>query len=93
VQILAFTGDLDAGKETKRSITVVVHGLAAGAQPRTAAEDYRRSLQESLAAIASEVSVVFDGNSLEDGAESAQLNGQTLGTASFRIRVQFTPKP
>lgn len=93
VQILSLKGDLDVGKEKKRVVTVMVHGLAAGTQPRTAAETYRCALQESLAAITSDVTVVFDGNSLEDGAEPVQLGGQTLGTASFRIRVQFTPKP
>ncbi|MEI8233503.1 MAG: hypothetical protein WCH57_02325 [Verrucomicrobiota bacterium] len=93
VQIVSLSGDLDAGKEKKRTVTVLVRGLAAGAQPRTAAETYRRSLQESLAPLASEVSAVFDGNSLEDGADTVQLDGQTLGTASFRIRVQFIPKP
>ena len=93
VQIMSLTGDLEAGKEKKQVVTVLVRGLAAGAQPRTAAETYRRSLQESLSSMATDVTVAFDGNSLEDGTDPVQLEGETLGTASFRIRVQFTPKP
>lgn len=93
VQIVALTGDLDTNREGKKVVTVVLRGLAAGTQPRTAAETYRRSLQENLAANAADVSVVFDSNSLEDGVETVQYKGQTLGTATFRLRVQFTPKP
>ncbi|MCX6966798.1 MAG: hypothetical protein NTZ46_03295 [Verrucomicrobia bacterium] len=90
VQLLTFTGELGAEKE--KTVDVLVRGLAAGAQPRTAAEDYRRSLQEKLAVAYSNVSVVFDANSLEDSMESVTLDGQTMGTATFRIRVQFNPK-
>ncbi|MDD5350692.1 MAG: hypothetical protein PHQ12_10825 [Chthoniobacteraceae bacterium] len=93
VQIVSLTGDLEAGRDKKQMVTVVVRGLSAGAQPRTAAEAYRRSLQESLGGIGTDISVVFDGNSLEDGAETVQFDGQALATASFRLRVQFTPKP
>jgi len=94
IQLISLTGDVDEGKEKKKkTITVLVRGVAAGVQPRTAAEDFRRSLQDKLAGLYSEVSVGFDANSLEDGVETVKLNGQTLGTATFRIRVQFNPKP
>ena len=79
-------------KEKKKTINVLLRGVAAGAQPRTAAEDFRRSLQERLAGKYNEVSVIFDANSLEDGADTVALEGQTLATATYRIRVQFTPK-
>ena len=93
IQMLTFTGELGVDKENKKTVNVLLRGVAAGAQPRTAAEDYRHALQERLAKIYSEVSVVFDANSLEDGADAVTLDGQTLGTATFRIRVQFNPKP
>jgi len=92
IQIVSLTGDVDVSREKKRTIIVMVRGLAAGTPPRAAADAYRLALQKRLAAFATEVSVGFDGNSLEDGPETVQLNGQTLGTAAFRIRIQFTPK-
>ncbi|MEI6562253.1 MAG: hypothetical protein WCO68_09245 [Verrucomicrobiota bacterium] len=93
IQIVSLTGDAGASKENNKAIMVLVRGVAAGLQPRTAAEDYRRTLQERLAALYSEVSVVFDANSLEDGTETVTLEGQTMATATFRIRLQFNPKP
>jgi len=93
IQMVSLTGDVEEGKENKKTINVLVRGVAAGVQPRTAAEDFRRSLQDKLAGLYSEVSAGFDANSLEDGVETVKLNGQTLGTATFRIRVQFNPKP
>jgi len=96
IQIVSLAGDAGASKENKennKAIMVLVRGVAAGLQPRTAAEDYRRTLQERLAALYSEVSVVFDANSLEDGTETVTLEGQMVATATFRIRVQFNPKP
>ena len=92
IQIVSFEGVLDNGKEKKKTITVLVRGVAAGLEPRTVAEDFRRSLRDRLAARYPDVSVQFDANSLEDGVESVTLDGQTLGTATFRIRAQFKPK-
>ena len=94
IQILSLTGEVVADKENnKQMIKVLLRGVAAGVQPRTAAEDYRRTLEERLAALHSEVGVVFDANSLEDGTETVTLDGKTLSTATFRLRVQFNPKP
>ena len=93
IQIVALTGELGGDKENKNAITLIMRGVAAGVQPRTAAEDYRRELKEQLSGLYNAVSVVFDASSLEDGVENVDLNGQTLPTATFRIRVQFNPKP
>jgi len=92
IQMLTLTGDLETDKENHKTINLLIRGVAAGAQPRTAAEDYRHAIRDRLEGLYKEVSVVFDANSLEDGAENVTYHGQTLGTATFRIRVQFTPK-
>jgi len=91
VQIVSLDGDLSQDKTKPKTVDVLMRGVAAGVQPRTAAEDFRRSLQVGFSELYNEVSVVFDANSLEDAPENVQLAGQTLGTSTFRIRVQFKP--
>ena len=98
IQIVSLTGDAGTSKENpnkgnNKAVMVLVRGVAAGLQPRTAAEDYRRMLQDRLASLYRDVSAVFDANSLEDGMETVTLEGQTMSTATFRIRIQFNPKP
>ena len=96
VQIVTLMGTVDPNKE-KKTVDVLVKGVAAGVQPRTSAEEYRRSLQEGFAQVYGEVTAAFDANSLEDSPDTVQLDGQTLNTATFRIRLQLhpvaTPKP
>lgn len=92
VQILSLAGDIDPNKDAtgaKPPMSLLVRGVAAGPMPRAAAEEFRQALQTGFAQVYSEVSVVFDANSLEDGLEMIQLNGQTLPTANFKIRVLF----
>ena len=93
VQIISLTGEVQTDKENKRVIVVVVRGIAAGTPPRTAAELYRQSLRSAFAETYGNVEAVFDANSLEDGAENVAIEGQTLSTATFRIRLQFNPRP
>ena len=90
VQIISLTGDIDSPIDgQKPPMRLIVKGMAAGALPRAAAEEFRQSLQTGLSQLYSEVSVVFDSNSLEDGLEVVQINGQALPTAIFKIRVLF----
>ena len=91
VQITQFNGDVDAQKSKQANITL--NGVAAGEQARTAAEDFRVGLQQKLAPYYSDVSAIFDGNSLEDSQEVVQLNGKSLNTVTFRIRLQFKITP
>jgi len=91
IQILAFTGTVEPDKEVGKAVTVLVRGVAAGVQPRTSAEDFRRSLLQAFSGLYGDVSAGFDANSLEDGVENVQLRGQNLGTATFRIRLQIHP--
>jgi len=90
VQILALTGDCPA---RDKQVTVMLNGIAAGQQARSVAEDFRISLQQKLSKDYGGLTSSFDTNSLEDGAAPATLNGQSLPTAVFRIRLQFNPKP
>ena len=92
IQITTITGELGANKENKKTVMLLVRGVAAGGQPRTVAEEYRRTLEERFTEKYGEASAVFDANSLEDGVETVNLDGETLPTAMFRIRVQFNPK-
>ena len=90
VQIIALAGDIAPPKEGKKPpMSLLMRGVAAGAMPRAAAEEFRQALQAGFSQAYSDVSVVFDANSLEDGLEMVQLNGQTLPTANFKIRVLF----
>lgn len=93
VQILSLTGDVDVDNDKKKTLNVLLRGVAAGIQPRTAAEAFRRSLIADFSELYTEVSVVFDANSLEDGVETVVLDDQTLSTATFRLRLRFTPTP
>lgn len=96
VQIVTLSGELEEDKEGKKTIRLLVRGIAASELPRTEAEAFRRTLQETLAKTYGDVSALFDANSLEDGTESVIVKGQSLPTATFRIRLQFTvaaPQP
>ncbi len=97
VQLTSLTGEL-VEKDGAKNVTLNFKGIAAGAQPRTAAEGFRKALQEKFSLAYGGAVALFDANSLEDGAETVTLNGQTLGTATFRISVKFaaaapTPTP
>lgn len=89
VQLISITGDL-VEKDGAKNVTLYFKGVAAGDQPRTAAEQFRKALQEKFASAYGSASALFDANSLEEDAETVTLNGQTLGTAAFRIGVKFT---
>ena len=102
VQIVALNGDVEVkevdtkekseGKKAKqKTMTMLLRGVAAGTQPRTAADEFRLSLRKVFSEFYSEVSAEFDANSLENGVEMVQLEGEPLGTATFRIRLSFKP--
>lgn len=90
VQIVSITGELEPAPDGGRgTVSLLLKGMAAGALPRAAAEEFRQGLQAGLAPEYSGVTAVFDANSLEDGLEVIALNGQNLPTANFRIKVAF----
>jgi Tfp pilus assembly protein PilN len=90
VQIVSLIGDIEPPVDGQKTpMSLLVKGVAASAQPRASAEAFRQALQTGFSQLYSEVSVVFDANTLEDGLEMVQFNGQLLPTANFRIRVLF----
>ena len=84
-QITRFSGDVQ-GDDPKKC-TFNIDGLSAGADPRKVAEDLRTAIAEELTKRYRNVSSTF--RSLEDGAESARLDGKTWPTATFSINVQL----
>lgn len=86
VQITSFVGDL---KVRKGPVDVLLAGVAAGQQPRSEAEKFRLDLLKKLASSFYGVSATFDANSLEDSPEIISLDGQSLATVTFKIRLHF----
>lgn len=85
VQITKFSGDVQGEKVKKCRLTI--DGLSAGTDPRKVAEELRTSIAESFGRKYKNVTSSF--RSLEDGVETAQLNGIASQTATFAINVEF----
>ena len=85
VQITKLVGDVqgDASKKCKMTID----GLSAGPDPRKVAEDLRTAIAESFGKTFKGVTSSF--RTLEDGVETAQLDGKTWPTATFAINVEI----
>jgi len=77
-------GILDDGK-----ITVVIEGLAAGREPRAAAEELRQLLLEQLGQSYFDVKVEF--KTLEDLDTIVNIGGSNLAMARFGISAVFNP--
>jgi hypothetical protein len=69
-------------------ITISLAGLAAGREPRAAAEELRQLLLEQLGQSYSEVKVEF--KALEDLDTIVNMGGSTMGMAHFGLNVTFT---
>ena len=68
-------------------VTVNIEGLAAGREPRAAAEELRQLLLEQLGQSYSEVKVEF--KSLEDLDTIVNIGGSNLNMARFGLNVAF----
>jgi hypothetical protein len=75
---------LDDGK-----ITVVIEGLAAGREPRAAAEELRQLLLEQLGQTYFDVKVEF--KTLEDLDTIVNIGGSNMAMARFGISASFNP--
>lgn len=81
---------LGEGNEPKR---VNLRGLAAGTQPRSVAEAFRRTLLEKLGEQYDAVTVSYSGHdSLTETSDTVTLNGETLAVARFGFKIEFTPR-
>ncbi len=81
---------LDGGvAEDGKSVSIVIDGVAAGREPRAAAEDLRQMLLEQLGRAYSDVKVEFRG--LEDLDSIVSVGGANLAMARYSIGVTFNP--
>jgi hypothetical protein len=77
--------------EDNKGISVVVEGVAAGREPRSAAEDLRQMLGEQLAQSYTEVKVEF--KALEDLDTVVSVGGTSMAMAHYVLGINFIPRP
>jgi hypothetical protein len=77
--------------EDNKGIVVSLEGVAAGREPRSAAEDLRQMLTEQLAQSYSEVKVEF--KALEDLDTIVNVGGTNMAMAHYVLTVNFNPAP
>jgi hypothetical protein len=85
---------VDGTVQEDNKVTVNIEGLAAGREPRAAAEELRQLLLEQLGQSYGEVKVEF--KSLEDLDTIVNIGGSNLNMARFGLNVAFlaqAPKP
>jgi hypothetical protein len=75
--------------DDNKGITVSIEGVAAGREPRAAAEDLRQMLSEQLAQGYSDVKVEF--KALEDLDTIVNVGGANMGMARYILTVTFNP--
>ena len=75
--------------EGAKGVTVTIEGVAAGREPRAAAEDLRQMLLEQLGQTYKEVKVEF--KTLEDLDTIAIVSGANLAMARYALAVNFNP--
>ena len=92
VQIQSLGGDYIV-ERGKKEVNVLLRGVAAGSDPRGAAEKFRVGLREQLAKNYTNPDVSFDANSLEVAEETVTYEGKSLPVARFRLRLVFDPAP
>ena len=88
IQITSLDG---TAAEDGSSVTVGLEGLSAAAEPRAAAESFRKGLAEQLETKYSNVKVQF--RNLEDLDTTVNLAGVPTATSRFVVSANFDPKP
>jgi hypothetical protein len=90
-QLTAIEGTVDDNK----GVTANIEGVAAGREPRSAAEDFRQMLLEQLTQNYRDVKVEF--KALEDVDTTAKIDGTAMPMSHYIIAVTFSlnsvPKP
>jgi Tfp pilus assembly protein PilN len=89
VQITKLSGNVQGGDGIKKT-QINLDGVAAGADPRRAAEDLRQSLMENFGKRYKNVNATF--RQLDDGAETVKLDGRSWPTANFAISLSLQDK-
>lgn len=72
-----------------KNVNVMIEGLAAGREPRAAAEELRQLLQEQLSGGYHDVNIEF--KSLEDLDTLAKIGGANMSMARFALSLKFNP--
>jgi hypothetical protein len=75
--------------EENRGVSVMIEGLAAGREPRAAAEELRQLLMEQLSQSYHDVKVEF--KTLEDQDTLVKIGGANMATARFALSANFNP--
>ena len=75
--------------DDNRGIAVSIEGVAAGREPRAAAEDLRQLLVEQLAQSYHDVKIEFKG--LEDLDTIVSVGGTNMAMAHYILTVTFNP--
>ena len=75
--------------DDNKGVNVMIEGLAAGREPRAAAEELRQLLLEQLGQSYHEVKVEF--KTLEDLDTLAKIGGANMAMARFALSVSFNP--
>ena len=78
---------IDGSVQEDNKVSVSIEGLAAGREPRAAAEELRQLLLEQLGQSYSEVKVEF--KSLEDLDTIVNIGGANMAMARFGLNVNF----
>lgn len=76
-------------QEEKKTVSVTVEGVAAGREPRAAAEDLRQLLLEQLSQHYGEVKVEF--KTLEDLDTIVNVGGNSMAMSRYVLNVSFNP--
>ena len=75
--------------EDNRGVTVMIEGLAAGREPRAAAEELRQLLLEQLSQSYLDVKIEF--KTLEDLDTLVKIGGANMAMARFALSATFNP--
>lgn len=85
-QLSVMDGSID-----DKAVTVILDGVAAGREPRAAAEDLRQMLIEQLGQTYGAVKVEF--KALEDLDTIVRIGGSNMAMAHYILNLSFTPAP
>ena len=87
IQLTSIEGSVT---EDNKTVSVSIDGVAAGREPRSAAEDLRQMLGEQLGQGYSDVKVEF--KALEDLDTIVTIGGSTMAMAHYILSVTFNPQ-
>jgi hypothetical protein len=80
---------IDASVIEEKGVTVSLEGVAAGREPRSAAEDLRQMLVEELGRSYHDVKVEF--KALEDLETVVNIGGTNMAMAHYILTINFNP--